>query len=212
MKNVYLFSGLGADHRAFQFLNLTQFNLIYIDWISPGRNESIESYAQRLSTQITQDKPIFIGLSFGGMIALEVAKYVMPEKIILISSLKSKKEIPFYFRLTALLRLHKTIPQKFLQKPNRIIFWFFGVKNNNEKELLKIIIKDTDPKFMMWAIDKIINWQNETEYKNITHIHGTADRILPYRNMKNLKTITGGGHFMVVNKANELNQIIAQVI
>jgi pimeloyl-ACP methyl ester carboxylesterase len=212
MKNIYLFSGLGADHRAFQFLNLSQFNVTYIDWIRPERNESIETYALRLSQQITQHKPIFIGLSFGGMMALEVAKYVEPEKIILISSLKSRDEIPLHFKFTALLRLHKTMSPKFLQRPNRILFWFFGVENKIEKELLNSIIKDTDPKFTMWAIDKIINWKNKQAYKNVTHIHGTADRLLPHRNMRNLIRVPGGGHFMIINKAHEINQLLAQVI
>jgi hypothetical protein len=146
------------------------------------------------------------------MIAIEVARYIEPEKIILISSLKLRKEIPLHFKLTAFLRLHKTMPPKFLQRPNRVLCWLFGVETTREKELLKAIISDTDPKFLMWAIDKIINWQNNIEYKNITHIHGTADRLLPPRKMQNLKAIPGGGHFMIVNKAHEISNIIDQVI
>ena len=68
MNTVYLLSGLGADKRVFEFLDLSDFKVNHIDWIEPIDNETIESYAQRLLIQITTDRPIIIGVSFGGII------------------------------------------------------------------------------------------------------------------------------------------------
>lgn len=208
MKRIYIFSGLGTDKRVFQKMDFTAYNTIFIDWISPNKNESIESYAKRLTEQIKDEKPTIIGLSFGGIIAIEVAKIIQTEKIILIASAKTKNEIPNYFRIAGKLNLHKLVPEKLIKLPNFISYWFFGTENKKDKVLLAEILKDTDEIFLKWAIDKIVNWKNEFEHKNVIHIHGTTDRILPFKYINcNIKVIKGG-HFMTLNKAKELNQII----
>ncbi|TAE48933.1 MAG: alpha/beta hydrolase, partial [Bacteroidetes bacterium] len=94
MKELIIFSGLGADERVFQRLDFSGFRTTYIKWIAPGHRETIEDYAKRLLGQIRAAKPIFIGLSFGGMMAMEVAKHMETEKVIVISSAKIYTEIP----------------------------------------------------------------------------------------------------------------------
>jgi predicted phosphoribosyltransferase len=39
-------------------------------------NDTLQSYAIQLSAQIDTPKPIILGVSFGGMIAIEIAKYI----------------------------------------------------------------------------------------------------------------------------------------
>jgi pimeloyl-ACP methyl ester carboxylesterase len=95
-KELYIFSGLGADERVFQQLDFSGFSTTFIKWIVPQDTETIENYATRLLDQITTTKPTLIGLSFGGLIAVEVAKQIDTEKVILIASAKTKNEIPFY--------------------------------------------------------------------------------------------------------------------
>ena len=96
-KELYIFSGLGADERVFQRLDFSGFSPTFIKWIVPQDKETIENYATRLLDQITTTNPTLIGLSFGGLIAVEVAKQIDTEKVILIASAKTKKEIPFYW-------------------------------------------------------------------------------------------------------------------
>ena len=93
MKNVYIFSGLGADKRVFQKMDFSEYNATFVEWILPNRTENIESYSKKLTEQIKHEKPILIGLSFGGIIATEIAKIIETEKIILIDSAKNKTEI-----------------------------------------------------------------------------------------------------------------------
>lgn len=88
-KKIYLISGLGADERMFQRLNFYNFEPVYLQWISPKKNESISDYAARLKSQITEEKPIIIGLSLGGMMAVEISKQIKTEKVVLISSIKT---------------------------------------------------------------------------------------------------------------------------
>ena len=80
MKKIYLISGLGADERAFQHLDLRAYDVIYIAWIEALKKETLAHYAGRLLAQVSTKKPILIGLSFGGMIAIEMAKQIETEK------------------------------------------------------------------------------------------------------------------------------------
>ena len=210
MKNIYLFSGLGADERVFQRLDFSGFSINFIKWNEPQDRETIEHYATRLLDQIKTTKPILIGLSFGGLIAVEVAKQIDTEKIILISSAKTKNEIPFYYRFAGQLGLHKLLPTGLLQSSNFIVNWLLGAGSTFDKRLLKQMLIDTDPIFMKWAIDKVARWTNQTQPKNVFHIHGTSDNILPLCFAKCNVTIANGGHLMVLNKSDELNRIIRQ--
>ena len=101
MKQLFLFSGLGADKRVFEFLDLSKYSVYHISWIKPLPKELMADYARRLLPQIKTEKPIFVGVSFGGMIALEIAKLILVEKVILISSAVSSKSIPSYFKVMA---------------------------------------------------------------------------------------------------------------
>jgi len=74
------------------------------------------------------------------------------------------------------------------------------------------ILKDTDETFLKWAIDKIVNWKNTHINKNLKHIHGTKDRILPILFVKSDVEITDGGHFMTIDKFEELNIILENSI
>ena len=211
-KELYIFSGLGADERVFQLLDFSGFSTTFVKWIVPQDKETIEQYATRLLDQITTTKPTLIGLSFGGLIAVEVAKQIDTEKVILIASAKTKNEIPFYYRFAGQLKIHRLLPTRLLKSSNFVTNWFFGTSSTFDKQLLKQILIESDPTFLKWAIDKVARWTNQTQTKNLFHIHGTSDRILPLSFLKCNYTIKNGGHLMTLNKADELNQILRQQI
>lgn len=213
--HLYIFSGLGADESIFQKIdfNFSAYHFTFVQWIVPEKNETIESYAKRLvKEQVYLEKPILIGLSFGGMIALEVAKQIDTKKVIIIASAKNKYEIPFYFRLIGKIRLHRLVPAWLLKKPNWFLYWLFGVTNRFDRQLLKQTLINTEPKFLKWAIDKIVRWQNRQVVQNVTHIHGTSDRILPLYFVNCDIKIENGGHLMILNKAEELMNILIKEI
>lgn len=210
MKDLYLIPGLGADHRVFEFLDLSEYSCHHISWIQPLKDESIEDYAKRLSEQIQSANPILIGVSFGGMIAIEIAKYFPAEKVILISSARTKSEVPVYLRWIGKMRLHKIVPKLWLKKPGRLLFYFFSVKQPNERKLLSEIVRDTDSDFLAWAINSIVRWGNDFIPNNTILIHGLSDRLFPFN--KGDITIAKGGHFMIVNKAREISEHLKRIL
>jgi len=212
MSKIYVFSGLGVDKRVYNNVNFGNLNMEFLDWIPPLENESLENYAYRICEKIKDEAPILIGLSFGGMLAVEISKIIKVKKMILIASAKNKFELPGIYRFFGKIKLNKIIPNSLLKKQNLITNWFFGIQTNEEKRLLKDIFQDTDPQFLKWAMNEILNWNNESTPEKCFHIHGNKDRIIPGRNVKIDFVVEGGGHFMTVNKSKEIESILLSLI
>ena len=211
-KKIYIISGLGADERFFSKLNFADFIVTHLHWLEPMKGESMEEYARRFSEDIKEEDAILIGLSFGGMMAVEVSKLKRFKKIILISSAKSKFEIPWYYRFLGQVKLHHLVPGSFYKINSFLVHWLFSIKTKEEKTLLKNILQDSSASFFTWAIDKIVTWKNTEVPQNLVHIHGTADKLLPCRFVKADYTIDGGGHMMVYNRAGECEKIILSML
>lgn len=213
--NTYFISGLGADKRIFSKLKLSEkINIIHIDWINPNKNETLEAYAQRLSRIIDTSQPFaLIGVSFGGMIAVEIAKILAPTTTVIISSTMLSKQLPRLYRFAGKLGLLKLIPAKLLKSSNRLTQnYYFGTRSGSEKTLLSKIIKDTDPYFLKWAIGSILGWKNNIKPERIYHIHGTNDKILYSKTAKPDYIIENGTHFMVYQNAKEISGIIDKLV
>lgn len=205
---IYVISGLGADHRAFQYIDFGQHEIIHLHWIDPHPKESLRSYALRMSDQIEGDQPFaLLGLSFGGMLVSEMYTEINPAKTILLSSLGNASEKSWFLKLGRYLPFHHLIPTYFLHHPNPFARWLFGTKTPNEKKLLDQIISDGDPHYLKWAINAIIKWNKSTP-AHVYRIHGTRDRMLHYRNIPKNHPIKGGGHFALVSHHEVVSKAI----
>lgn len=211
-KHIYLISGLGSDERVFQYLDLKDYEVHPVQWIDPVKGESMQDYAQRLKAQIKTADPILIGLSMGGMIAVEIGKLISTEKIILISSAKFASELPTSFNIFKKWKAHHYIPDFLLLWPNRVLYHMFSVYNRRDKAMLKSILQDTDAKFARWAMDAILKWKNSEIKGTLIHIHGIRDRIIPIENVAADYIIEGGSHSMVFQQPEKITGIIRQII
>jgi hypothetical protein len=147
------------------------------------------------------------------MIAIEIAKQIDYQQVILISSAKTKTEIPIIYRISGRLKLHKLVPIRLFKQANILTYWFFGMNSKAEKKMLKGILHDTDSTFLKWAIDAILNWKNEIIIDKLVHFHGDNDRILPIKNIENVDfIIPNGGHLMVFNRADVINNVLKKII
>lgn len=211
---VYFISGLGADERVFQFLDLSRINHKFIQWIEPQKKENLIVYCQKLIAQIdTTQEVILIGLSFGGIVAQEISKIIFCKKVMIISSIKSIREFSWQLNFARQTQIHRIVPHWLLALSNKFTAnFYFSTENPAESKLLHQIIKDTDPKFLSWAIHQIMNWKNDTYPKNLIHIHGTNDRIFPINKISNVIQIKKSGHFMIVNRFQQIQDLIFEMI
>ncbi len=203
---------MGADERVFQRLDFAGRPLVFIQWVRPHSTDTLATYAGRLREQILEPKPILVGLSLGGMLAVEVAKQMETERIILMASAKTRKGIPPQYRTLGKLGVDRILPFNLLKRANGLLSLFFGAHSQYEKELLRQIILDTDLDFAKWATRAVLHWDNSEVPENLTHLHGTNDLILPFRYADCDIAIPGGGHFMTMNKADEINQILPKLL
>lgn len=207
---IYCLSGLGVDERAFQKLAFKEIELVYIQWIRPHKKESLVSYSRRLfeSINLPEDYNL-MGVSFGGMIAQEFSKIRKPQKLFLISSLRNRTQLPLIFRIAGKIRLDSIIPMTFFKSANFGTYYFFGVKNTEDKNLLKEILADTNSKFLRWALRAILQWKPPKNVIGIS-IHGSKDRIL--KSLSSQHFLQDAGHFMIVTHASEVEPIISKNI
>lgn len=207
-KTIYFFSGLGADSTIFMNLDLPGYHKVYINWIPALPSENLTQYAERIKSQITVENPYIIGLSFGGIIAVEVSKLINVKKMVLLSSVKTRNELnkrQFFFMRLGLYRL---IPSGLIKHTNFLTFRYFGARSPNDKEALTHLLLDTDVTFFRWALKSIAHWDNKEAPERTIQIHGTTDRVITSRLVHPDYRIKGGGHLMVLNEADTISKII----
>lgn len=208
--NVYFLSGLGADKRAFAGIRLPdKFIPHHIDWIRPEKKELLPAYARRLAKVIDSSQPfVLIGLSFGGIVAIEINKFLKAEQIIIISSVSTRSQLPPHHRQAGLFQFYRILPYWFFKTANPLNYWIFGARTKDEKVLLKQILKDMDTEFLKWAIGRLTTWDNKVKPENLYHIHGTADMLMPILFVKPDLKIKKGGHLMVHNFSHIISAAI----
>ena len=211
---LYFISGLGADKRIFEKIALSNtYKVVHLDWILPKKNELLQEYALRLSAEINTAEPFsIIGLSFGGIVAIELSKILPAEKIILISSISSDTERPWYFKIFKILPTHKFIPQHFLRIKIPFVYKLMGVTNSSEQALFQAMLVDTDIIFFRWAVASVLYWKQTAAIKNLYHIHGSADQIFPIRYTNPAYIIPGGKHLMVYTQASEVSEALSSIM
>jgi pimeloyl-ACP methyl ester carboxylesterase len=211
MKQVYCISGLGADERIFSKLDVPGVSFTHLKWILPLKNEPIGGYATRMMEQVNPDHPVFLGVSFGGMMAIEMAKFCQEPKVILLSSIKSHKELPRWMKFSGRLRLDSLIPRKPWQGFYPVENHFLGTETKEDIGLANDFRGTIDPDYLRWAIHQVLNWQNEWLPPVLHHIHGSKDRMFPLSRISATQIVPQGGHFMVMNRAKEVSHILAGI-
>jgi pimeloyl-ACP methyl ester carboxylesterase len=200
---IYCFSGLGADKRVFSELSLN-YELIHINWISVEKNTTIEEYALQLSRSIDQTQEhIIMGVSFGGLIAMEVSKITKAKLIILISSAEIRSELKPLHRFAGKVQLTKLIPSFLIIPPTCLLALAFGTKR---KQLLKEVLADSNPHFMKWAVHQLCTWQNVERGLNVLKISGDKDQLMQIN--KDAIVIKGGKHLMIMDCSEEVSTVV----
>lgn len=209
--HLYFMPGLAASSKIFEYLSLPEkvFELHFLEWLIPNSiDESIETYAQRMCTNIQHKNPILIGVSFGGILVQEMSKIIPCKKVIIISSVKSNKELPKRLKLALITKVYKLFPSKIIANIEKYEHYFFNDYLKKRAELYKIYLSVRDPNYLQWAIYNVLHWQQNKELANIIHIHGKKDEVFPIKHIKNSIEIENGTHVMILNKAKKISKLL----
>ena len=210
-----LFPGLGADRRLFEPQQAAFASLEVPDWIRPRRAESLRGYAGRMAEGLDPRPPVYLGgASFGGMVALEVARVLGPKAVFLIGSCRSARAIPRRLRLLQRLsRLSPVNPFSVGRWLLPLVARYFGVLRAEHRRLLAAMASDAPPRFLRWGCAAIMGWSCPCDLAApVFHIHGGADRIIPLRSVEADRVVGGAGHLLSLTHPDAVNSFIAEGI
>lgn len=209
MQNVYFISGLGADQRVFETLDLSWCEPVFLPWLSPSPSESLSAYSQRMRAQIPEHNPIVVGISFGGMLLAEMLTKEPGIKAVILASVVNSKQLPFWFKIARWLPAYRLLPRAVLLPTGAPGRWLFGVHQPRARDLFRQILQQSDPVFVKWAIYAILHWRSILPLRSVPiQIHGTKDRLLPRKKISVDFTVEGAGHLLTLEHPEQLSLLL----
>lgn len=206
-----LLSGLAADATVFAPQRLQFPQLIVPPWIAPQSNETLTEYAERFADAIRPATPCVLGgASFGGMVALEMARFLQPRAVLLIGSVRSPTELPRRVRIWR--KLRPALPLL----PIAPLQWSAGSASLARRWLPHLSgvarqFSQADEAVFRWSLAQLLAWKEPpTVDCPIYQIHGDCDRVLPIARTRPDLIIRGGGHVISLTHAREVNAFIQE--
>lgn len=212
--SVYFMPGLAASSLIFERIVLPDslFEVHLLDWELPIANESLKDYAKRMAEKITAPNPVLIGVSFGGILVQEMAAFLNPLKVIIISSVKSNIEFPRRMKIAKTTKAYKLIPTSIFSNMEKLSAFSFGKSIAHRLKLYERYLSVRDVHYLDWAIERIVLWDRTQVDPNVIHIHGDADEVFPIQYIKNCIVVKGGTHIMILSKYKWLNENLPAII
>lgn len=213
--HIYLMPGLAASPKIFEYIELDPITteLHYLEWIPPAHEkESVEDYAQKYIDLIRHPQPILLGVSFGGILVQEISRKIQARKVIIISSIKSKQEMPKRLLFLKSFRVYKLFPSRRLSKIEDFTRFDYHPHLKKKGELYNKYLGVRNEKYLNWSLRAVLHWENKASDTELIHIHGTRDEIFPIKHIENCIPIEGGTHAMILIKAKKINQILNRLL
>lgn len=212
---IYCFPGQGSDKHLFDSISVdSNYILEFIEYGSPEKGMSMESFAKSLSAKIdTTRNFILLGVSLGGMICIELSELLHPEKTIIISSAKNRKELPLRYTFQRKIPLYKIFGGRTLLAGAKFLQPIVEPDRNKNKDTFKRMISSKDPTYMKRTVSLIINWGRISNSKRIYQIHGNNDHTIPLRNITNPDFIINkGSHMIALSRPAEINRTLNSIL
>ncbi|MFA0963187.1 alpha/beta fold hydrolase [Roseivirga sp. BDSF3-8] len=198
---VYCIGGLGVDERVFQHYHFPG-DKIVLPYFTPQAGDDICSYADKLAERITHDHFILLGISFGGILAQQIALAKKPAALILISSIQSYRQIPRVYRVAMKLGGSRGLRLAWKTDIPFTRNYFFTAREKTHRRTLQRIYEATDFDLVAWSLPLIMKWEGVDLPDDLPKLilHGCRDKFFPVGRRADIdECIEGAGHFMVVS-------------
>ena len=208
---ILLLTGMTPDKRVFDRMLPLLRSAVIVDWIEPMRHESIRDYASRLGQCMTKDdSTVVCGVSFGGIVALELASCIHARACVLISSVRSPKELPPRFRAFRVLNpLTAELGMQMIGAMSS--YWPRPLRTAVTWRLMKL--SGLSGAWHRWATAAVLNWDPCSQENAIPvfQIHGDRDKTFPIRYIDADYVVRGGGHVLPLTHGPEVAEIVSQI-
>ena len=205
--------GMAANPTIFDNLTLPESKFIVkgLHWVVPDKGMDLTAYAKMMNQQVEEDS-VLLGVSFGGLLVQEMAQHKNFKKIIVVSAVKSNKELPKRMLFAKYTRAHKLLPTGLVNNVELLAKYAFGETVTKRLDLYEQYLSVRDKRYIDWAIDNIVNWKQTEPPKNLVHIHGEKDAVFPIANIKNCISVKNGTHTMIIHRAKWFNENLPTII
>ncbi|HBY68697.1 MAG TPA: alpha/beta hydrolase [Flavobacteriaceae bacterium] len=212
--HVYFVPGMAAGKEIFKNIRLpkSRFKTHVLEWLIPEKNESIELYAKRMADRVKEPNSVLVGVSFGGVVVQEMAQYLTLKNLIIISSVKSKKELPTRMKFARKTGVYKLIPTRSVLSADDLTKFSVGPRSKKRLQLYQEFLHVRNKRYLDWAIKNMVKWQREEPMEEVVHIHGDSDVVFPIKNIDDCIKLEGGTHIMLLNKGKQVSQKLIEII
>lgn len=211
---VYLMPGMAAKPTIFERIKLPedQFEIYWLEWLMPLPNESLQHYAQRMVLQIRHKNPVLLGVSFGGILVQEMSKLFKVRKLIVVSSVKSRHELPKRMKIAKFIKAYKYAPTQWLSRLDELKKYAFTKAISKRIDLYKTYLGVNDKDYLDWSLKEMLLWDQDAPLPDAIYIHGDKDSVFTQSCNGNCIVIKGGTHVMIVTKYRWFNKNLPKLI
>ena len=211
---VYFVPGLAAGEEIFRNIRLPEdrYQWYVLDWIIPGKKESLADYAKRMAQRIEHPEAVLVGVSFGGVVAQEMSQYLKLRKLIIISSVKTRKEMPRRLHYARLTGAYYLIPTRTVLSAKDLRRFAIGPRTKKRLAIYQEYLSVRNKYYLDWAIRNMVCWKRTKPDPEVIHIHGDRDLIFPLKNISDVKVVKEGTHVMIINKGKIISELLKEIV
>ena len=212
--HVYLMPGMAANSTIFENIELADdiFEIHLLDWFVPERGMTLRDYAAAMCEKINHPEPVLVGVSFGGILVQEMARLIDVRKLIIVSSVKNKHELPRRLIFARYTKIHRLLPTGLVNNVELLAKYAFGETVTKRLELYEQYLSIRDKYYIDWSIDNLVNWPQDKSIEGIVHIHGEKDAVFPIQHIGECIRIADGTHTMILHRFRWFNQHLPTII
>lgn len=213
-----LFPGLGGSHLLFDHQATTIKDIECRELEAAREGETLSHYAQRIAKTFDQSAPFAIGgMSFGGMLSLELARFLPTKAVFLIASTRTDRGIRKSFQ--ALEYASRIVPDSVLRwSIQNIAKNFFERREmlaREDRDRLITMANEFDVELFRPLCEMAAHWQFDSRELSqikcpIFQIHGDRDPVIPFvdQDQKNCEVVRGGTHLITYTHRDHVNEWI----
>jgi pimeloyl-ACP methyl ester carboxylesterase len=211
---IYFIPGLAASKEIFKNIRLPEehYEIHILGWLIPEKDELLTQYARRMAALVTAPNSVLAGVSFGGVVAQEMSAFLTLKKLIIISSVKTRYELPKRLKFARKTGAYKLVPTSWALSVKDLTKFAIGPRSRKRLSLYQEYLSVRDKWYLDWSIKQMVCWEREIEVAGVVHIHGNADIVFPIKHIKNAIILEGGTHVMILNKGSKVSKLLENII
>jgi len=183
-----------------------------LEWFVPEKGMTFDAYALAMCKRVVHKNPVLVGVSFGGFLVQEMAKHIPIRKVIIVSSVKQKAELPKRLVFAKYTKIHKLLPTGLVNNVELLAKYAFGETVTKRLGLYEQYLSVRDKYYIDWSIDQIVHWEQQHYNPDLIHIHGDKDAVFPINHIKNCITVKNGTHTMIIHRYKWFNERLPTII